>query len=89
MSIIRLRKNDTMEIQMKYVIDEKLANAILNYLVNRPYLEVANLIQGLHTMVPHDTSIRDLRTGPVIPPPSQSDAAASPFVKLSKSTTPA
>ena len=70
-----------MEIHMKYVIDEKLANAILNYLISRPYVEVANLIQGLHTMVPYEGPTRDLKTGPVIPPPSQSDVAVMPFSK--------
>lgn len=69
---------------MKYIIDEKLANAILNYLISRPYVEVANLIQGLHTMVPYEGPTRDLKTGPVIPPPSQTDVTPQPFVKTLK-----
>jgi hypothetical protein len=37
---------------MKYLIEEKLANAILNYLVGRPYIEVANLVQGINSLIP-------------------------------------
>ena len=35
---------------MKYIIDEKLVNAILGYLANKPYIEVANIIQGMNGM---------------------------------------
>jgi len=69
---------------MKYVIDEKLANAILNYLISRPYVEVANLIQGLHTMVPYDGPSRDLKNGPVIPPLHSDITAMPPFTKALK-----
>jgi len=31
----------------KFMIEEKLANAILQYLGRQPYLEVVNLITGL------------------------------------------
>ena len=37
---------------MKYVLDEKVANAILNYLVKQPYIEVANLIQSIQLLPP-------------------------------------
>jgi len=69
---------------MKYIIEEKLANAILNYMISRPYVEVANLIQGLHTMLPYDGPTRDLKTGPVIPPPQSDNAVVSPFIKSLK-----
>lgn len=32
---------------MDYLIDEKLAKEILNYLAGRPYIEVSGLIQKL------------------------------------------
>lgn len=37
---------------MKFLIEEKLANNILNYLATKPYIEVANLIHGLNSLVP-------------------------------------
>ena len=37
---------------MKYIIDESLANSILDYLVRRPYIEVANLVQSIHLLKP-------------------------------------
>jgi hypothetical protein len=69
---------------MKYIIEEKLANAVLNYMISRPYVEVANLIQGLHTMLPYDGPTRDLKTGPVIPPSQSDNAVVSPFIKSLK-----
>jgi len=69
---------------MKYIIEEKMANAILNYLMSRPYGEVANLIQGLHSMIPYsETPQRDLKSGPTIPPPG-SDTVVTPFIKIPK-----
>jgi len=35
-----------------YIISEKLANAILNYLVNKPFIEVAHIVQGLQGLSP-------------------------------------
>lgn len=40
---------------MQFIIEEKLANAILDYLVRRPYLEVANLVQSIHLLKPLET----------------------------------
>ena len=39
---------------MKYIIDETLVNALLNYLAKRPYIEVANLIQGMNGMLVYE-----------------------------------
>ena len=71
---------------MKFTIDEKLANAVLNYLANRPYLEVANLIQGLQTMTPYDDGAKREGISTSIPkeslvtPPTD----ATPFVRTVK-----
>jgi len=38
---------------MKYIIDEKLATAILNYLIKKPYIEVKHMADGLQTLEPY------------------------------------
>lgn len=35
---------------MKYVIEEKLANTILNYLIKKPYAEVKYMADGLQAL---------------------------------------
>jgi len=37
---------------MQYIIEDKLAQAILNYLTEKPYREVAALINALSKMKP-------------------------------------
>ena len=37
---------------MNYVISEELAQTILQYLVYRPYREVATMVYGLNTLQP-------------------------------------
>ena len=37
---------------MKLIIDADLANAILNYLVSKPYAEVFNYVSGLQSLKP-------------------------------------
>lgn len=37
---------------MEYKITQQLAQAILNYLGNKPYAEVAGLIEGLKVLTP-------------------------------------
>jgi hypothetical protein len=37
---------------MRFIIEEKLANAILNYLANKPYIEVAGLMHGMNSLQP-------------------------------------
>jgi hypothetical protein len=37
---------------MKYIIDEKLATSILNYLIKKPYIEVKHMCDGLQTLQP-------------------------------------
>lgn len=36
--------------EMKYVIEEKLANTILNYLIKKPYVEVKYMADGLQAL---------------------------------------
>ena len=38
----------------EYIINEELANAVLNYLAKQPWGEVNPLIQELNRMQPHD-----------------------------------
>jgi len=64
---------------MKFIIDEKLANSILNYLAGRPYVEVANLIQGLQTLIPHDDGVKQDASRNMSTPPPISDG--SPFAQ--------
>jgi len=56
---------------MKYIIDESLANSILDYLVRRPYMDVANLVQALHLMKP-------LEVDPKVADPNTKETAVSP-----------
>lgn len=35
---------------MNFKINEELANAVLQYLANRPYAEVVGLVQGLQNL---------------------------------------
>lgn len=35
---------------MKFIIEQELAQAILNYLVDRPYREVAAMVSGLQAI---------------------------------------
>lgn len=39
---------------MKYLIGEELANAILNYLATKPYIEVAKMMEALQALQPHN-----------------------------------
>ena len=36
----------------QFIIDENVANGVLNYLATRPYMEVAGLIQALSKLQP-------------------------------------
>lgn len=35
---------------MNYIINEELANKVINYLVTKPFIEVAGLIQSLQSL---------------------------------------
>lgn len=41
-----------MDNDQKFIIDAKVATEILNYLVNKPYIEVFQLVQGLQAIKP-------------------------------------
>lgn len=60
---------------MNLVISQQLAQATVDYLVKRPYGEVAGLIQQLTRLMPHDAK----PAAPTTPPEAQtgSDNGAS------------
>lgn len=43
---------------MNYIIEESIALEILNYLANRPYIEVAELVKKLQAL-PKETAEED------------------------------
>ena len=43
---------------MKYIIDEKLATSILNYLIKKPYIEVKHMADGLQALHPYDDNAK-------------------------------
>ena len=71
---------------MKFVLSEELGNTILNYLGKRPYVEVADMINGLQRMTTLDKVIEKLlvqtpATPPVQPPATPPVQQSVPIVK--------
>jgi len=43
----------------KFIIDEELAQAILNYLANRPFIEVYKMVQALQNVKEHVEQVKE------------------------------
>jgi len=49
---------------MKYVIEEKLANTILNYLIKKPYVEVKHMADGLQVLPTLQEELEKIKNTP-------------------------
>lgn len=47
--------------EKEFVISEKVATALLNYLATKPYMEVAGLVQALSSMQPKETEEKPIK----------------------------